>query len=160
MIKTEFYVSQTFQVEVVKKIRTLLLFLFLAINILIFLPFFLNDCFLKDIIYSSFSLVCHQNKELSFSVTSSSLPVCSRCTGIYQSLLFSSIIFSYFFKKTISRSYFNYFLGIIIFIFVISKVSQTTSLNINTVNFFRWISGVFIGIILSYTIYYKGHYNE
>ncbi|HEX54725.1 MAG: DUF2085 domain-containing protein [Candidatus Altiarchaeales archaeon] len=48
------------------------------------------------IIYSAFSLVCHQMPERSFFVFGHKLAVCARCTGMYSGFVIAAILFPLF----------------------------------------------------------------
>jgi uncharacterized membrane protein len=155
MIRTEFYVSQIFLTKIIKIIEYSLLIVFFAFNILIFIPVLTGNNFLREGIYSFFSIVCHQKESLSFVIGSHKLSVCSRCTGIYQGFLISGLFFMFFLKKEIKKNMVKLFIIITLLIILLSKIYQYYEINLLT-NLIRWLSGFFIGIIFSYPIYYKG----
>ena len=155
MIRTEYYVSQTFLTKITNIIEYFLLVVFFFLNIIIFIPSLTHNDLIRESIYNLFSFVCHQDKSLSFVINSHKLAVCSRCTGIYQGFLIGGIMFFTLFKKNINKNTLKHFLIITVLIIMFSKVYQYYIINIFT-NLIRWLSGIFIGIIFSYSIYYKG----
>ncbi len=154
MIKTEFYVSPIFIQKIETNLKRVFVFVFFIINIFIFLPTFNIDEGFRSFIYYLFSFVCHQSAELSFWINGNKLAVCSRCTGIYQSFLIFSILFTL--KKTLfKKEIFFIIFSLSVIFFLISKIVQIYY-SFEIINFFRWLSGVLIGIIFSYSIYADG----
>ena len=154
MIKTEFYVSPIFIQKIETNLKKFLVFIFFIINVFIFLPILNIEKGFKAIIYYLFSFVCHQSAELSFWINGNKLAVCSRCTGIYQSFLIFSILFTL--KKTLfKREVFFIIFSLSVVFFLISKIVRIY-FPFEIINFFRWLSGVLIGIIFSYSIYANG----
>ncbi len=154
MTKMEFSVSQIFIEEIETKIKIFLLVLFFILNFLIILPIFGFGDIINFFVYKLFSFVCHQSDSLSFWINGSKLAVCSRCTGIYQAFFISSVLF-YFKNIKFQKTYFIKILVISIIVFIFTKIAPFFA-NLSLLNLLRWLSGVLIGIIFSYSIYGNG----
>jgi len=65
-------------------------------------PIFLSHSWrsASDLVYLSFSSLCHQIPERSFSIFGHSLPVCHRCSGIYLGLFLGSLISNHFVHRS------------------------------------------------------------
>ncbi len=150
----EFSVSRIFIEEIETKTKIFLLILFFVLNVLIILPLFNLGVFINFIIYKLFSFVCHQSDSLSFWINGTKLTVCSRCTGIYQSFFVSSLFF-YFKNVKFQRTYLIKILVISVIILIITKIAPSF-IDLSSLNLLRWLSGVLIGIIFSYSIYGNG----
>jgi uncharacterized membrane protein len=76
------------------------LILFAALSLFILISSFLAVSFypgsFSEFIYKTFSLICHQHRELCLELKGHPMPLCSRCIGLYLGALISNLFVLFF----------------------------------------------------------------
>jgi uncharacterized membrane protein len=111
---------------------------------------------LYHMIFSGFSLICHQDPSRSFHFFNKQIPLCARCLGFYVFLIIGSFCLYKYFKY---RKFRWLTLGLFLFLSTFSGIEALFEMHFfQTNNFVRFSSGCISGFFLGISLFY--YYNK
>lgn len=119
---------------------------------------------LSALTFKTFAFICHQKASLCFNISGKSMPICSRCFGIYTGIFILSTLLL-FFKKDyllVKKKLFKFKIAIIFFLTAWSAVYIDSRLNSENIiqqsHLRRFITGFAAGCSLAILILFLLNY--
>ncbi len=110
-----------------------------------------------DLLYTTFSLTCHQLPERSFSLFGFKFAVCARCTGIYFGALLTTLFYPFILEIDNKKTPNKYLLLLSLIPIGLDGGIQLIT-NYESNNILRLLTGLFFGCVIP--LYVLPTYNE
>lgn len=120
-------------------------FLLLAFNIIMFLPVLFNNDALLSFSNNFFMPACNNHPDRSFIINMVIMPVCARCMGVYNGMLFAAFFYYIYllrFPMIKSKKY----LLFLLFPFIIQLMLKIIGIDFE--KFWRYLSGFLLGAVV------------